>query len=141
MENMPIMMINLNKRSESIAKAIQVPYRPQQICKRHNSYNSRSEGPKSYFKWINEYTTERKFGKYKFLQKALTPVKEGQAWRNWNLICIESKAIHIQNCNWISQKTAEKSPENKIWAKGNNSCKSRSIMTKLKLDLFYVQTN
>ena len=35
----------------------------------------------------------------------------------------------------------EKSPENLILAKGNNSCKSRSSVTKLKLDLFYVMTN
>ena len=31
-----------NKHSESIAKAIQVPYRPQQISKRHNCYKNRS---------------------------------------------------------------------------------------------------
>ena len=37
-----------NKHSESIAKAIQVPYRPQQICKRHYSYKSRWKGPKWY---------------------------------------------------------------------------------------------
>ena len=36
----------VNKHSESIAKAIQVPYRPQQIFKRHNSYKSRSKGAK-----------------------------------------------------------------------------------------------
>ena len=65
----------------------------------------------------------------------------GQAWRNSNLICIESKAIHIQNFNWIAQKTAEKSPENWNWAKGNNSCKNRWSVTKLTLDLFYVITN
>ena len=47
----------------------------------------------------------------------------------------------MQNFTWISEKTAEKSPENKIWAKGNNSCKNRSSVTKLKLDLFYVTTN
>ena len=41
----------------------------------------------------------------------------------------------------MSQKTAEKSPENLISAKGNNSCKSRSSVTKLKLDLYYVKTN
>ena len=35
----------------------------------------------------------------------------------------------------------EKSPENKILAKGNNSCKSRSNATKVKLDLYYVKTN
>ena len=36
---------------------------------------------------------------------------------------------------------AEKSPENEILAKGNYSCKSRSSVTKLKLDLYYVVTN
>ena len=55
--------LNLNKHSESIAKAIQVPYWPQQISKRHNSYNSRSKGPKSNFKSINQNTTEKFFGK------------------------------------------------------------------------------
>ena len=35
-------------------------------------------------------------------------------------------------------KTGEESPENEILAKGNNSIKSRSNMTKLKLDLYYV---
>ena len=41
----------------------------------------------------------------------------------------------------ISPKTAEKSPENSIRAKGNNSRKSQSSMTKLKLHLYYVITN
>ena len=38
--------LNFNKHSESIALAIQVPYRPQQILKRHNSYKSKWKGPK-----------------------------------------------------------------------------------------------
>ena len=38
-------------------------------------------------------------------------------------------------------KTQEESPENEILAKGNNSIKSRSNTTKLKLDLYYVKTN
>ena len=38
-------------------------------------------------------------------------------------------------------KTGEESPENSIFAKGNNSIESRSNMTKLKLDLYYVKTN
>ena len=133
-----------NKHSESIAKAIQVPYRPQQIFKRYNSYISRSKGPKSNFKSINRNTTEKSFGnvrKTNFLQRALTPVTVGQAWRNSNLICFESKAIHIQNFNWKSQKTAEKNPENKLWGKGNNYCKNRPSVTKLKLDLYYVVSN
>ena len=88
--------------------------------------------------------TEKSLGnirKTKFLQRALTPVKVGQAWQNSNLICIKSKAIYIQNFNWISQKTAEKSPENRNWANGNNYGKNRSSVKKLKLDLFYVITN
>ena len=36
---------------------------------------------------------------------------------------------------------AEKTPENLILVKGNNSFKSKSGMTKLKLDLYYVTTN
>ena len=35
----------------------------------------------------------------------------------------------------------KKSPENEILAKSNNSCKSRSNVTKVKLDLYYVKTN
>ena len=35
----------------------------------------------------------------------------------------------------------KKSPENKILAKGNNSCKSRSNATKVDLNLYYVKTN
>ena len=36
----------------------------------------------------------------------------------------------------------KKSPENKILAKGNNSCKSRSHAIKVKLaNLYYVKTN
>ena len=36
---------------------------------------------------------------------------------------------------------AEKSLENLILAKGNNSCESESIVTKLELELCYVMTN
>ena len=35
----------------------------------------------------------------------------------------------------------KKSPENDIFAKGNNSCKSKSNATKVELDLYYVKTN
>ena len=56
---------------------------------------------------ISKYDRE-KFGKTKFLQRALTPVKEGQAWRNSNLICIESKAIHIQNLKRLQRKVRKK---------------------------------
>ena len=49
--------------------------------------------------------------------------------------------IDISNFNSISQKTVEKSLENYFFKKGNNSCKSRSSVTKLKLDLYYVNTN
>ena len=80
-----------NKHSVSIAKAIQVPYRPQQIFKRHNSYNSRLKGPKSIFKSIKQNMTEKSLGN--------------------------------------------------IFAKGINSFKSRSSMTKLELDLYRVRSN
>ena len=39
------------------------------------------------------------------------------------------------------QKDDQKSPENEILAKGNNSCKSRLNTTILELDLYYVKTN
>ena len=51
------------------------------------------------------------------------------------------KSIQHFNRVHVSQKTAEQSPENKIWANGNNSCKNRSGVTKLKPDLFHVTTN
>ena len=51
-----------------------------------------------------------------------------------------SKPIHMPNFNLISQKTTEKSPENLILAKGNYSRKSRSSVTKFKLDLYNVMT-
>ena len=41
----------------------------------------------------------------------------------------------------MSGKMAKKNPENIILAKGNNSCKSKSNVTKVKLDLYYVKTN
>ena len=41
----------------------------------------------------------------------------------------------------MSQKTTEKSPENKILTKGNDSSKRTSSVTKLKIDLYYVMTN
>ena len=68
-------------------------------------------------------------------------VKEGQAWRNSNLICITSRSIYIPTLKSISQKTAEKIPENQILAKCNNFCKNRSSVTKLELDLYQVKTN
>ena len=71
----------------------------------------------------------------------MTPVKLGHAWRNSKLICIMSWQIHIPNFKSIFQKTAEKSLENSILAKGNNSRKSKSSVTKLKLDLYYIMTN
>ena len=51
------------------------------------------------------------------------------------------RQIQIPNFKSISQKTGEKNPENKILAKGNNSCKSRSKSTKVDLDLYNVKTN
>ena len=35
----------------------------------------------------------------------------------------------------------KKSPENEILAKGSKSCKSRSNVTKVELDLYYVKAN
>ena len=58
-----------------------------------------------------------------------------------NLMCIMSRQIHILNFRSSSQKTGEKSSENEIFAKGNNSKNIRSNATKVKLDLYYVKTN
>ena len=58
-----------------------------------------------------------------------------------NLICITSIQIHMLNIKSISLKTAEKTLANNIFAKGNNSSKSRSNATKVKLDPYYVMKN
>ena len=52
-----------------------------------------------------------------------------------------SRLIYIPNFKSISQNTGKKSPENYIFAKGNNSIKSRSNETKVELHLYYVKTN
>ena len=52
-----------------------------------------------------------------------------------------SRQIHIWNFNSICRKMTKKSPENENLAKGNNSCKSSSNATKVKLDLCYIKTN
>ena len=51
------------------------------------------------------------------------------------------RQIHIWNSKSICGKMTKKSPENEILAKGNNSCKSRSNATKVKIDLYNVKTN
>ena len=77
----------------------------------------------------------------KFLQRAITHVKVGQTRPKSNLTCMMSRQIHIWNFNSICRKMTKESPENEIFAKGNNSCKSRSNATKVKIDLYYVKTN
>ena len=67
--------------------------------------------------------------------------KVGQMRQKLKLTCITCRQIHIWNFKSISQKMIKKSPENKILAKGNNSCKRRPNPTKVKLDLYYVKTN
>ena len=47
-----------------------------------------------------------------------------------------SRQFYKQNFKLIFQKAAEKSLENQILAKENNSFKSRSSVTKLELDLY-----
>ena len=84
---------------------------------------------------------QRKVRKTEFLRRAITPVKVRQVWQISNLICIMSILIHIPNFKSTFQKAEEKSLENKVSTKGNNPCKSRSSVTKFKLDLFYVNTN
>ena len=49
--------------------------------------------------------------------------------------------VHILINKSISWKKTKKSLENEILAKGNNSCKRRSHVTKVELDLYYVETN
>ena len=72
---------------------------------------------------------QRKVRKKKFLQRAITHVKTGQTQPKSNFTCIMSRQIHIWNFNSICWKMTKKSPENEIFAKGNNSCNSRSNAT------------
>ena len=90
-----------------------------------------------YFKRL-----QRKVRKTKFEQRAITPIKVGQAWRYSNLICIMRWQFHTPNLKSISlKKMQRKVRENLILAKDNNSYKSRSSVTKLELDLYYVMAN
>ena len=50
------------------------------------------------------------------------------------------KFIHHMSSQYLKRQQ-RKGPKNLILAKGNNSCKSESNVTKLKLDLLYVMTN
>ena len=139
-----------NKQGKMNDWAIHVPYRPQQISLRQRIAPHIIIYEKIQ-KWnlTNSYTkfqvsisnANRKVWKTKYQQRAKTPVKVGQALQNSKLIYIMLWPIHIPNFMPISQKTTEKSLESLILAKGNNSRKSRSSVTKLKLDLYYVKTN
>ena len=92
--------------------------------KGNNSYKSRPSVTKLkldlYYVMTNTYTIfevniskdcREKSGKQNF-SKGLTSVKVGQGWRNSNLICIMSWQIHKPDLKSISEKTADKSPEN-----------------------------
>ena len=72
-----------------------------------------------------------------FLAKDKNPVKEGQAWRTWS-VYVKTNSYTKFQVN-ISKDNCE-SLDYLISAKGNNSCKSSSSVTKRKLDLFYVMT-
>ena len=84
---------------------------------------------------------KEKSGKLNFSKRAVTHVNVGQTRQKLNLICIMSRQIHIPNFTSISLKTGEKKWENLIFAKGNNSSKSKSKETKVELDLYHVKTN
>ena len=83
---------------------------------------------------------ERKVWKTQFLQSAKTQLKVSQTRQKSNVTCIRSRQIHKWNFKSKSQKTREKNPENNIFAKGNNSSKSTSNATKVKLDQYHVKT-
>ena len=119
------------------------PTGPQKILRgiTMKGYKSQTCNANAYTKFQYLKRLQGNVWKTKFLQRAITPVKVCQAWWNLNLICIMSMSIHIPDFNSKSQKTTEKSLENKILAKGNNSCKSMSSVTNLKLDVYYVITN
>ena len=92
--------------------------------------------PSQYFtKW------KRKVRKTNIQAKGNNSCKSRSTQQNSNLICITWRQIHIQNFKWISQKTAEKSPETQILANGNNSYKNVSGATKLEFVLYHVKAN
>ena len=62
-------------------------------------------------------------------------VNVNQPWRKLNFICNSSYGSLLPTFIQICESIAEKSPENVFWTKGNNSCKSGSNVTKVKLDL------
>ena len=129
----------INRHTVSIAEAIHVPYRPQQISIKTWPVLCQD---KSIMKFqVNMSKDDRKVRKTKFLQRAITQVKVGHTQPKSNLTCIMSRQIQIWNFNSICRKMTKKSPENEIFAKGNNSCKSGSNATKVKLDLYYATTN
>ena len=126
----------------------------ESLAKGNNSCKSRSNVTKAeldlYYVKRNSYMKfqvnmskddKEKSGKRFFLQRAITNVKVGQMRPKSNLTCIMSRQIHIWNFNSIYQKMTKKSPENEIFAKGNNSCKTMSSTTKVKLDLYNIKTN
>ena len=148
----------MNKHTESIAKAIQVPHRPQQIqiCNNYFSALFNMEQLESlrqlslflfnYEVWntscgrkkssIKKYESIAKNSpETNFEQRAITHEKVGELWRKSNLIWNSSNWSLLQGFIHKYESIAEKSPENKIWTKGNNSWKGRSTMTKVELDL------
>ena len=52
-----------------------------------------------------------------------------------------SRQIHIPKCQVNITRQEKKVRKTIFFGKGNNSIKSRSNTTKLKLDLYYVKTN
>ena len=123
-----------NKHTVSIAEAIHVPYRPQQISKRCQLQKEYMKGYKSEkFSVLCQYKVIPQIW-CQYLARRQKKVGK-------NLTCIMSRQIHIWIFKSICRKMTKKSPENEILAKGNNSCKSRSSATKVELDLYYVNTN
>ena len=77
----------INKHTVSIAEAIHVPYRPQQISKRHNSRKDTKVKNFLYYVNTNSYTKfdvnilqddRKKVRKTKFKQKKISGVRSGQ---------------------------------------------------------------
>ena len=149
-----------NKHTESIAKAKQVPHRPQQIeiCNHYFGALFNKEQLEllrplivflfHYLMFQTCYVTLHMEACYRlsfqlsftykktvFEQRAITHENLGQPWRKSNLICNSSYGSLLQTFIQICESIAEKSPENDFWAKGNNSWKIRSTVTKVELDL------
>ena len=114
-----------NKHTVSIAEAIHVPYRPQQISKRHNSRKNtwKDRKVKNFLYYVNTNSypkfdvnilqeDRKKCGKLNLSKRkylVCNQVKRNKS-QTWSVLC-QDKFIY-QNASSQYYKTGEESPEN-----------------------------